>query len=190
MQGQIRLTLAAGVLALMPLGCSSTGTPSDERGPETRRTERTAPAPQPTRASAIYASVIRELVTSEGNFARARVIYVLDGAIKNAADPLSYRQEPTTSFSEGLKATVATAVSDVAPVRFVAEPGSAVNRHGEVQNEGILVSLGTIRRHGKGLEVGCNAWMKGKDNRWLTFVVMRRGESWKVTGTPGPMAIA
>jgi hypothetical protein len=171
-RGAARLKLAvAALLVLAPLGCSLTGKTGDERSSETGSAEQTALGPQAGRASAVYGSVIRELVTAERIFARARVIYVMDGAIENAADPRRYRQEPKRSFSEALKEEIATALSDVAPVRFVAEPESTVDRDGEVRNEGILISLGPIRPHRKRVEVGCNAWMKGKDNRWLTYVV-------------------
>jgi hypothetical protein len=184
-------TFALAVFAvLLPMGCSLTGTTEKERSAETRPVEQTAPSPQPDRASAVYASVVRELVAGDRFFARARVIYVRDGAIKDAADALSYRQKPKTSFSEALKDDLAGALSDLAPVRFVVEQKSVVNRDGEVRNDGILITLGPIRGHGNGVEVGCNAWMKGKDNRWLTYVVRRNGKTWAVTGTTGPMAIA
>jgi hypothetical protein len=184
-------TLALAVLVvLVTMGCSLFGTTEEERRSETRPVEQTAPSPQPDRASAVYATVVRELAASDRFFARARVIYVRDGAIKDAAKVRSNRQEPKTSFSEALREDVASALSDLAPVRFVVEQKSVLNRDGAIRNDGILITLGPIRDHGKGVEVGCNAWMKGKDNRWLTYVVRRNGDTWAVTGTTGTMAIA
>jgi hypothetical protein len=184
-------TFALAVLiVLVTIGCSLFGTTEEERNPGTRPVEQTAPSPRPDRASAVYASVVRELVESDRFFALARVIYVRDGAIKDAAEVRSSRQEPKASFSEALKKDVANALSDLAPVRFVVEQKSVLNRDGAVRNDGVLITLGPIRDHGKGVEVSCNAWMKGRDNRWLTYVVRPKGETWAVTGTTGPMAIA
>jgi len=44
--------------------------------------------------------------------------------------------------------------------------------------------------HGHRVEVPRNPRINGLAGPWLTYVVERDGESWKVIGTTGPVAIS
>jgi hypothetical protein len=160
--------------------CSLTETTRDEPTADTRPAEptapSTAPSPQLDRASAIYAAVIRQLVTRELTAAPdARVIYVMDEVIEDAAKPLRGWHDPESSFDQTLKEEVAGELSDVAPVAFIAERESVVKGDesrspGQVRNGGVLISLGPVRGAGKGSKsVATGGWMERPVSGSRTF---------------------
>jgi hypothetical protein len=75
-------------------------------------------------------------------------------------------------------------------VTFVRARASVIGDTGQVERGGVLVTLGPIAGTGKRAEVGASLWLGGKAARWLTYVVRRRGDVWRVTGETGLSAIA
>jgi len=59
-----------------------------------------------------------------------------------------------------------------------------------VRDDGILITLGTIKPLGAEVKVGINGFVACEGATWLTYVVRSGGTGWKVTGTTGDMAIA
>jgi hypothetical protein len=55
---------------------------------------------------------------------------------------------------------------------------------------GVLLSLGPIEGNATKVEVGNSLWINGLAGQWLTYVLETRGDTWRVTGTAGPMAIS
>lgn len=187
--------LALALLLLVPL---TGGAPSaaDARKSESSRSVDLAGAPRGSRASAIYAAVIRQLVTKEQAAGRApKVIYVMSGVVEDAQDPLQAPPDPETPFDPRLREEVRTSLQDLAPVEFVSErrsvlAGDEAASPGRVEDEGVLVSLGPIRGSRARVEVGCSAWRDGKGAVWLTYVVQRHRGDWSVAGTTGAFAIS
>ena len=147
----------------------------------------------PPRSAAIYASVVKQVVRDH---ARVKVVYVLDGPVPGAADPMRTRQEPTRRFSEAVKTDLKRLAPADPPIRFVRRRAMVVTGDhggtapGHVVNGGILVTLGPIRGHGTPVRVGVGSWRDGLDGRWETYVVEWRGGAWVVSGTTGPAAIS
>lgn len=189
--------LAVLLLAVVPVGCGSTSDASKPAGGA--GTERTSQPGSDT--AAIYASVIRQLVTKDNTFGGAEppfeVVYVLDGPVPHAADP---ERPPTDSgqepFDEFLKQEVERRLVDLPPVRFVAAREEIVVEEmggaspGRVKGDGVLISLGPVERRDGKVEVATSLWMNGLAGQWLTYVLVREGGDWRVTGTTGPMAIS
>jgi hypothetical protein len=167
-------------------GCTWLGGSSDS--------ESAGSAAEPSRAEAIYAAVVRRLVTRDHTFGGAdpgfKVIYVLDGRVPGAGR--SWPQgRPRAPFSDDLQAGIAAALAGLPPVSFVRSRADAVSDTvGQVKNRGALVTLGPIRGSERRAEVGANLWIGGSAAIWLTYVVRQRGDTWSVTGTTGPVAIA
>jgi hypothetical protein len=155
------------------------------------------------RSAAIYAAVVRQLVTKDHTFGGSadpgfKVVYVLDGVVVDAADPSkpADAHDPKEPFSPDVKDGVRflSTLADLPRVEFVPERASAVagasaSSPGQVKNRGVLISLGPIGLRGKTVEVETSLWINGLAGEWLTYVLERDG-TWKVTGTTGPRAIS
>lgn len=154
------------------------------------------------RTAAIYASVIRQLVTKDHTFGGGdpgfEMVYVLDGAVEGAEDPLLKLEDrhPDQPFPTALKERVTETLVDLPPTSFVARRSDVVAgakagaSPGRVTNHGVLLTLGPIEGGGDKVQVGANLWIDGLAAHWLTYVVKLRGDEWQVTGTTGPVAIS
>ena len=154
------------------------------------------PARQETRAVPIYPFDLRDLVTRDHTFGGADpgfgAVYVLDSAAAKAGDPDAIRPRPGRPFSDELKAELAAELDGLPPVTFVATRAAAFDgvSPGRVKNHGALVTLGPVAGGRRRVEVGANLWIDGKAATWLTYVVRKSGDTWRVTGITGPVAIA
>jgi len=192
--------VALALLVLVPLGCGGAGSQPQSSSLGSPR-ESTNSADQTSRTAAIYASVIRQLVTKDHTFGGGdpgfKVVYVMDGAMPGAeALDGTGAKSPPEPFGGTVKAQLQAALTDLPPVRFVSSWGSVVvgtvggTTPGYVKNKGVLISLGPIEGEGNRVEVGNNLFITGLAGQWLTYVVKKRAGAWKVTGTTGPVAIS
>jgi hypothetical protein len=195
------LVVATLTVALLP-GCG--GGSDESQRPTPGAPDSGEPGAKSTdRSAAIYAAVVRQLVTKDHTFGGAdpgfKVIYVLDGVVADAADPSkpANANDPKEPFSHDVKDGVRflSTLADLPPVEFVASRHSAVagasaSSPGEVKNGGVLISLGPIDPDGKRVEVETSLWINGLAGQWLTYVLEQKNGSWAVTGTTGPMAIS
>jgi hypothetical protein len=190
--------IALALLALALLGCGGAANESSNLG---RLPERTTLGAQPSRTAAIYASVLRQLVTKDHTFGHGdpgfKVVYVMDGVMEGVGGlGGSVPVRPTEPFSGTVKAQLHEALADLAPLRFVNRRRSAVvgtaggSSPGHVKNSGVLISLGQIEGEGNRVEVGNSLFISGLAGQWLTYVVEKREGAWKVKGTTGPVAIS
>jgi hypothetical protein len=124
---------------------------------------------------------------------RVKKIFVLDGVISNAADPMKLNN-PEQPFGHNLKGGIRflAGLADLPPIDFVADRESVVvgRPPGRARGGGAIVSLGPIEGAGSRVEVGVNTWSNSLAATWLTYVIEEKDGHWKVTGTTGPMAIS
>jgi hypothetical protein len=152
--------------------------------------------PSPTGATlearrlAIYEAAIREMVGSEGPF---DPILIDERICADAGTPGidADERECPDGFTDDEQAALLAVLSDLPHVRFVADAVDATRRifQGELSGAG-LISVGVIRGDGDRVEVPGGAYCGGLCGRWMTLVIERQGEVWKVTGTTGPIAIS
>jgi hypothetical protein len=195
--------LVAATLGLaVSVGCGGGSDESQQPTPGARDSREPA-AKSSNRSAAIYAAVVRQLVTKDHTFGGAdpgfKVVYVLDGVVVDAADPSKppSAHDPKEPFSHDVKDGVRflSTLADLPPVEFVASrhsvvAGASASSPGEVKNGGVLISLGSIEPDGKRVEVETSLWINGLAGQWLTYVLEQKDGSWAVTGTTGPTAIS
>jgi hypothetical protein len=193
---------AAATLVLAALGCA--GTSNQSQGPTPAVSDSgDAEAGETGREAAIYAAVVRQLVTNDHTFGSDpgfKIVYVLDGVVENAADPSKpvNRHDPKEPFTHDVKDGVRflSELAGLPPVEFIADRDSVVvgerpdSDPGHVKNGGVLISLGPIDADAGSVEVETSLWINGLAGQWLTYVLERKGEAWIITGTTGPMAIS
>lgn len=192
-----------GVLVLMTLlvSCSTTSSAHDRAGVKrvdaatTRPNDRSGTNNATARSTAgAYAAVIRELVTADGGGSEGsrRVIYVLDGAVPSAGDPMASTAPTAQRFDAALKTELRVELNDLPMIRFVSHRDDVVTGTppGHVIHAGLLLALGPIRPHDAQFEVASSSWANGLNGRWSTYVLTRAGSSWRVVGTSGPVAIS
>ena len=186
-----RIALLSVVVALAAAGCQAwTGVSGPARLDEDgdRGTERT---------SAIYAAVIRQLLTKDAYLREGRPferVFV----VRTEGEPSVGTESPLRPFSSAVERAILEALRDLPPVRFVADLDTAVMNEKScrglgVTRGGVLVSLGPITdARGEAVTVasflvsGC----LGKNGQWLTYVLEPRGSGWRVVGPKGPVAIS
>ena len=142
----------------------------------------------------IYAAVVARLA-SEDNHAQnpaIRAIYVLDGAVAGAGQPLASVSDPDHSFDAPIKDRVRDAISTGPRPRFIPHRREVITGTppGRVIHDGTLLTLGPIQRNGTHVEVPASYWVNGLDARWSTYVLERGPDGWSVVGTTGPVAIS
>jgi hypothetical protein len=187
----LKIALFSLAVALAASGCqawkgvSATSRPNEDGDAETGRT------------SAIYATVIRQLVTEDPYLADEppldRVFVV-----RNAGDPYVGTENPPKPFSSAIEPGILEALHDLPPVDLVADPDRVIVnetscRGPAVRRGGALISLGPIAQaRGEAVTVasfvvsGC----LGKNGQWLTYVLEPGDGGWRVVGTKGPIAIS
>lgn len=183
-------------------GCTWTdGSPDKSSGNQPPKAVVEAPAVQ--RDAAIYAAVVEQLVTKDHTFGRDpgfNVVYVLDGVVEHAEDPLApvRKRDPANPFADELKAELRslTDPADLPRLEFVAERDSVIEgarsgtRPGHVKDRGVLISLGPIEGGDRRAKVGSALWINGLAGLWLTYVLEHRHGGWVVTGTTGSLTIS
>jgi hypothetical protein len=140
----------------------------------------------------VYAAVIAHMTAEEGQPSGYPVIYVADRIDPSAADPEADHR-PSTPISEEMQAALVDALADVGTVDFISQPNEVIGpqaQGGRVEGGGILITLGPIRPQDDRLEVPASSYLANLAATWQTWVVERRGGSWTVTGTTGPVAIS
>ncbi len=196
-----RLATALLIPVLITLGC---GESDRQEGAPAATVETSAPRPTQAveRTAAIYAAVIRQLVTKDHTFGRAdpgfKVVYVLDGAVDGAEDSMKTTDEyvPYERFGDDVEARLKEKLDDLPPIVFVKERSSVIegdkggSAPGHVIDDGVLLTLGPIVGDERRVEVGSNLWIDGLAGFWATYVAEHRGAEWKVTGTTGTVAIS
>jgi hypothetical protein len=155
----------------------------------------TAPDPTTERAVSIYEAVIRRLVTTGdstfGENPQFPVVYLLDRAKKEAANPETADGE-VAPLSNDVKSELLSALSDL-PIEFVSDQDAVivpVEEGGGVKDDGVVVTLGLIPEGQEEVEVQASLYAGPLAATWLTYVVKRSSQGWKVTGTTGPIAIS
>jgi hypothetical protein len=180
-------SLVAGLLA----GCAGEAPPRPGLQPNAD--------PVVERQVAIYAAVIRQLLTVDHTFGEEgpalEIVYVLDRPVDNAGSPDmgTAPEREGEPFSVAVRAGLRAALSDLPPIEFVPDREDVV-----VEKDGFpmvkggdgLVTLGFLPAGGNRLEVPASLYFTGLAGTWLTYVVEGSGNDWKVTGTTGPVAIS
>jgi hypothetical protein len=193
------VSAALAVAALVAGGC---GNSAGDRKSAQEPGGTASPAAGGERSAAIYAAVVRRLVTKDHTVGGAdpgfTKVYVIDGAVPGAADP--FRSTPSRrargGFSAALKRALTAKLSDLPPLEFVSRRADVVEGEnggaapGRVVNGGVLLTLGPIRGGDDRVTVGGSLWLSGLAGSWQTYVVEQKGGRWAVTGTTGPAAIS
>jgi hypothetical protein len=181
------VAILTAACAQEPREASTTPAPSADR----------QATPNQTAETEIYSAVIRRLVTKDHTFGGGpspfHYVYVVNGAINDAGDPLGDHFGPAAEpFPPVVIDGIEERLRDLPPVRFIID-GSRVRRGEEglrVKNEGVIISLGPIEREKGDIQVPTGLWCGGTCGQWLTYVLERRDQSWRITGTAGPYAIS
>lgn len=184
MRNVVLLTL---VVALAASGCqawtgASVPAPLHQKGNEAEE-----------RAVAIYAAVIRQLVTKDHTFGGGpspfKRVFVADGVVRNASDP-HVGKGPARRFSSAVKRGILRALRDLPPVRFVADPDEVIVEC-RVERGGALISLGPLGKgRGDAVTVANGLFFACLGGQWLTYVLEPAAGTWRVVGTKGPISIS
>jgi hypothetical protein len=177
------------VLALAASGCQAWTATSGPARPDDNGAEATG------RASAVYAVVIRQLVTKDHTFGAEptpfKRVYVVDGVVETAGGPMQRRSRP---FSSAVKRQILGSLGDLPPIRFVAEPDTVIVNEkvcARVKAGGALVSLGPVEKaRGEAVTVANGLFFACLGGQWLTYVLEPKGEGWRVVGTKGPIVVS
>lgn len=144
----------------------------------------------------VYVQVLRRYLGSPGENSfpgRFKVVYVLDQAYPDAADPNGTHGRGAP-IAPQTQRQVTAGLAGMARVIFVADRGSVIEATSgcwQVRNGGILITLGTPVSHGHQMQVGINGFVACLGATWLTYVLQAQpGAGWRVTGTTGTMAIS
>ena len=146
----------------------------------------------------IYAAVIRQLVTVDHGFGGApspyRHVYVLNGVVPSAADPMHLVSRPLIPFKPGLVQAISAKLHGLPPVSFVQNRGGVVagRNPGHATHAGVLITLGQITwRDDTTAIVANNRWASGLNGQWLKYIVRHHNDEWSVTGVAdGTVAIS
>jgi len=148
--------------------------------------------------AAIYTAMLRRyLTTSDHSFGddhRFPIAYVLDQTDSAAVDPMpSGQRAQRAPISPADQKAIVAALADVGPVRFISDRKTVIeekDRCQQVRGGGVLIILAPPAGGGDRVEVGIHGFVACLGATWFTYVVVRDGGGWQVTGTTGPMAIA
>jgi hypothetical protein len=153
------------------------------------------PDPATSRVVSIYEAVLRQLVTTGdstfGPNPQFPVIYLLDQA-KEAAANAESPGTAGTPLPDEVKRGLLAALSDL-PLEFVSDDDSVIipiEEGGGVKNKGVVVTVGPIPMGENQVEVEASLYAGPLAATWLTYVVKRSSQGWRVAGTTGPVAIS
>ncbi|HEV3475669.1 MAG TPA: hypothetical protein VG602_09960 [Actinomycetota bacterium] len=169
-------TLLCAALALAGAGCTDAPKASDPTA----------------RAVAIYSTVVKHMVTEEGQPSGFPIVYILDHSVAGAADP-DGATGVIRDFPAQIRARLQRALAPVARVEFISDRESVIGPPGDgsrVEGGGILVTLGPIHGEGDRVEVAASSYLGNLAGTWQTWVVEMTADRWRVTGTKGPVAIS
>jgi hypothetical protein len=146
----------------------------------------------------IYSAVIRRLVTKDHTFGGGPLpfnhVYVVNGAISDAGDPLgNHFGPPKEPFPSELVHDIEQRLQDLPPVRFVSDANDLRRGQegaGGVKNNGVIITLSPIQQKDGKVHVSNGLWCGGTCGQWLTYVLVEDGARWKITGTTGPYGIS
>lgn len=198
------MVLVTALLAALLAGCGGPAT-TDVAGrplPAAAGSPTGAPsAPATSVAGAsdlvgIYPQVLFHYLASPDNSfgPRAfRLVYVLDTARPDAADPMSDGTGTPVAISKTDQSLITDELSGVATVRFIADRDSVLEtRDGctQVRDGGILIVLAPPVGDDAKVTVGIHGFVACLGATWFTYVVENDLGEWRVTGKTGPAAIA
>lgn len=182
-----RATVALAMCLAMSAGTAGSG------AAQGRVARHSAPS-RLDRTVSVYAAVIRELVARDHAFgvSDTGVVYVLDGSVEGAGDPMRSATGHPRRFPPALKRRLRKALGDLPAMRFVEDRASVIvgDPPGHVIDNGVLLTLGPIKGVPTRFEVASSLWVNGLAGQWQTYVVVPAGRGWKVGGTTGPIAIS
>lgn len=192
MGADMLIRLAAGVVLIaMFAGCgSSPGTSGEGSGGAAVSSDRS------DREATVYAAVLRHYLTGPDSTARDRkwsTVFVLDRAVKRAADPDRTLDDIAgPAIAPQTRDRITRELAGVAPVRFVADGRGVRSKDGcdMAKPDTILVTLGPVPETGDRVAVGFNGWQGCLAGIWQTYLVTHDGDTWRVTGTTGPVGIS
>jgi hypothetical protein len=183
----MRLALALAVAAALVTGCGERrgASPGEETfGPsDLTPTEREA---------FVYAAVIEHMTAEDGQSSGFEVIYVLDHSVEGVSDP-DGPEGARSAIPQDVQIRIQEELALLPPIRFIADPDEVIGTQGDrsqVQNGGILITLGPIPSGEDRVEVEASSYIAALAATWQTWVLERRGLRWEVTGTTGPVAIS
>ncbi len=137
------------------------------------------------------------LVTKDHTFGSAlspfKYVYVVDGPIRGAGQVRTGLRPAARPFPDAVKRAVEDRLDDLPPLEFIPDPDSVrlgKMRMGGVKNDGVIISLGPIKQVQEELQVPTGLWCGGTCGQWLTYVLSKHEEHWRITGTTGPYAIS
>jgi hypothetical protein len=153
--------------------------------------------PGPSREAQVYAEVVRQLVTVDHTFGggdpRFGTIFIVDRASPRVGEGVMPTEGQGAPIDEETQRAIREALTELPPIRFVPRQEDVVGPvedGGVVEDNGAVVTLGTIPDDGDRLEVGAGMYIANLAGTWLTYVVERTAEGWEVTGTTGPIAVS
>jgi hypothetical protein len=180
-----RLTALAAAAVVLGVACAGAQGPPQDPGPD----------PGTQRMISIYGAVVRRLVTTSdstfGEDPEFPVVYLLDRARERAANPQPGNGKETPLSNE-VKVGLHAALSDL-PIEFVSDEDAVivpVEEGGGVRNDGVVVTVGLIPEGDDEVEVQASLYAGPLAATWLTYVVKRSSQGWRVTGTTGPVAVS
>ena len=151
-------------------------------GPTRRDTEAV------TRASNIYAAVIRKLLKENRGFDH---LYVVNGSVGDASKISITLGHPDKPFPEELEQALMRKLDDLPPLDFISHPDEALQAGAEkVKDDGVIISLTSIERHGQKAHVGSSLWCGGLCAVGQTYVLESEDGAWSVVGDTGKMVIS
>jgi hypothetical protein len=167
------------VLSGFVAACSSGGERANA-SPATPAAKATA-----ERAAAIYAPVVRQLVTKDNTFGGDpsvfKRVFVVDGAVARAGE--------RTPFSDEVKARIARRLRDLPPLEFVSDPDSVIDKDkgcGIVKEHGVLITLGPVlRARSEKVKVQGGLYVACLGAGGATYVLEAKGVRWHIVGRSG-----
>ena len=193
LSGVRRIGVSLVVAALALAGCGeSTGTgPATEAGSPTAETG--------DRTVAVYAAVVRQLVTKDHTFEDEETPFervFIDVHVDATGDPNAPGAHTPmgTRLSAEEQAAILRELVDLPRVEFVEDPDSVVVNEGDcaqvIKGNGALVTLGPISGDAERVTVPNDMFPGCLGGVWLTYVLERTEGGWRVTGTEGPIVIS
>jgi hypothetical protein len=148
--------------------------------------------------AAVYAAVVRQLVTKDHTFGGApspfKRVYVVDGVVADASDPrMPAYLNLARPFAAELKKTILRMLADLPRVEFLSDPEAVIvdeKTCPRVKGDGVLISLGSISEGDRPVTVATGLFFACEGGQWLTYVLERSEAGWQVVGTRGPVAIS
>jgi hypothetical protein len=191
MRGLIRPVIVA-LLTVALAGCAVSPSPGGDD-----RTGGFSAGSEGSDRAAIYAAVIRQLVTRDHTFGDRPSpfghVYVVDRPVPGAGDPRPDHGTAMEPFPGDLKAEIESRLEDLPPLDFIVDPDTVrMGKQGMagVKNRGAIITLGPIEREERDAQVPAGLWCSGRCGAWLTYVLSSEAGGWEVTGTTGPVAIS